>query len=81
MTMIRDGNVDCVPAVVNVCRTDRPGRRGPDDDDNDRDVPFNNRDPRKDCAYTSTHYMGSVARPINGTLPYCRPAALVGAGN
>ena len=35
-----------------------------------REALFNNRDPRRDCAYTSNHYMGSVARPIDGTLPY-----------
>ena len=35
-----------------------------------REALFDNRDPRRDCAYTSTHYMGSVARPINGTMPY-----------
>ncbi len=43
MTMVRDGDVHRVPAVVDVCRADRPGRRGPDDDDDDRDVLFNNR--------------------------------------
>ncbi len=37
MTMVRDGDVHRVPAVVDVCRADRPGRRGPDDDDDDID--------------------------------------------
>ncbi len=81
MTMVCYGDVHPVPAVVDVCRADCPGCRGPDDDDDDRDVLFNNPNPHKDCAFTSTHYMGSVARPINGTLSYYRPAALVGAGN
>jgi hypothetical protein len=81
MIMVRNGDVHHVPAIVDVCCTDRPGHHDPDDDNDDRDILFNNRDPHKDCTYTSTHYMGSISRPINGTLLYYRPVALVGAEN
>jgi hypothetical protein len=49
---------------------DVPVRITIDQLDQMRNVLFNNRDPRRDCAYTSAHYEGSVARPINGSLPY-----------
>ncbi|KAL3761973.1 hypothetical protein ACHAW5_006679 [Stephanodiscus triporus] len=49
---------------------DVPVRITIDQLDQMRNMLFNNRDPRRDCAYTSTHYEGSVARPINGSLPY-----------
>ena len=34
-----------------------------------QNILFNNRDSRT-CAFTSSHYRGSVARPINNPLPY-----------
>jgi hypothetical protein len=37
MTMVRDGDVHRVPIVINVCRADRPGHRGPDINDDDID--------------------------------------------